>query len=176
MKSTVEIHKQESHVSGSDLACLSNEADPQVILQHLIEEAHFGIGVLVVVLHCDIVYTFCARTQPGWHTEYLLTRTLPILFLFVLAEFLVNLDLRGPRGLMNESWLIQPECLLLDELAVFLQEIFDYQILHDNVHILHIVVVHFSQVISVLLLSHLESLQIILARIVNQTGEVHSPE
>lgn len=163
-------------MSGSDLACLSNEADPQVILQHLVEEAHFGIRVLVVVLHCDIVYTFCTRTQPGWHTEYLLARTLPILFLFVLAEFLVNLDLRGPRRLMDESWLIQPECLLLDELAIFLQEIFDYQILHDNVHILHIVVVHFSQVISILLLSHLESLQIILARIVNQTGEVHSPE
>jgi len=176
MKSTVEIHKQESHVSGSDLACLSNEANPEVILQHLIEEAHFGIRILGVVLHCDIIDTFCASTQPGWHPENLLTSTLPILFLLVFAEFLVNLDLRGSRGLMNETWLIQPKCLFLNELAIFLQEIFHYQILHDYVHVLNIVVVHLCQVISILLLSHLESLEIILARVVNQTGEVHCPE
>jgi hypothetical protein len=77
---------------------------------------------------------------------------------------------------VNDIWLFQSQRLLFDELSVILQEIFDNKILDNKIHILHIVVIYLSQIISILLLSHLESLQIILTRIVNQTGEVHGPE
>ena len=45
---------------------------------------------------------------------------------------------------MNETRLFLPECLLFDELAIILEEIFDNQILHYKVHILHVIIVYFS--------------------------------
>jgi hypothetical protein len=57
-----------------------------------------------------------------------------------------------------------------------MQEVLHNQILDDSVHVLDFVVLKLCQVISVLLLGHLESPEVVSPRVVDQTREVHCPE
>ena len=70
-------------MSGCNLAGLGNEADPQVVFQHLIEETHLRVGVLRVVLHCYVIDALGTVAEPTWDTEHLLASTLPILLLIL---------------------------------------------------------------------------------------------
>ena len=112
-------------MSRSDFARFCNEADPQVILELLIKEAHFSIGVLSVVLHGDIVGSFCSCTQPTRHSKHLLASTLSILLLVLLGQFFVYHNLWRFEYLLKAGFrrLLQTCCLLLNEFSIFNNEV-----------------------------------------------------
>lgn len=91
----VEVHEQQADVARGDLARLSNEADPQVVLELLIEEAHLRVRIHGIVLHGHRVVAPGSVAKPAWHTEDLLPGSFFVLFPLLLGELLVDFDLRG---------------------------------------------------------------------------------
>lgn len=112
-------------MSRSDFASFCNKANPQVILEFLIKEAHFSIWILGVVLHGDIVGSFRSCTQPTRHSKHLLTSTLSILLLVLLGQFFVYHNLWRFEYLLKSGFLrlLQSFCLLLNEFSIFNNEV-----------------------------------------------------
>jgi hypothetical protein len=169
IEGAVEVHKEKSHMSWCYLASFGNEADPKVVLQFLIEKAHLGVRILAIVLHCDIIYPLSAGTQSCGNSKDLSASAFLELLLLFFGELLIDFDLW--RHFRFSAFLrrIFASGLFLDELTVFIDEVLNNKILDDTLNVLHIVIVELGQVIPVLLLCHLKSLQLISPRIIDKT-------
>ncbi len=91
-------------MSRGNLTGLSDESDPEVVLQLFVKEAHLSIWVSVVVLHSLLVDPPCPITKSRRHPEDLSPRPLLVLLLLFFGELLINRNLRRLSFSPFTSW------------------------------------------------------------------------
>ncbi len=143
------------------------------------DKVYFFIRVFLIEFYRIIIKPVCPFLHITGYSEYLLSGSLPISFLHIFFHQIIYFHLR---------WLNQVIAMFLyyskyfnkfllfnffpDVFSIISNKVRDYQLFYYFEHLLNVIIFYFSEVVSILSFSHVQTSMIIKAWIVNQRWEI----